>query len=304
MNAVVACFDEPLSRPAFGDHFLGRGAAREATFDSAAATSTETAESQENAHGAATSTETAASQASTQIFYQYPEFVPLEPGGELPSGLGALLVGPGWDASAPNPSMLDWLGLATGRNREDTKQQSSGRPLLVFDGGALGAELAGILISRAEESHKTTQQPSQLNPQIVLTPHIGEFRRLLAASGKAAELPMLQAAADFAKEAACWVLLKGAASHIAGPDGQWHSLDAPNPALGFAGSGDILGGIIAGTAARNPELAVETILVRALRLQAELGFELARQRGWFGAEDFLLALSRRSFYFPEGNNER
>jgi NAD(P)H-hydrate epimerase len=82
----------------------------------------------------------------------------------------------------------------------------------------------------------------------VLTPHPGEMRRLL----KADELPG-DAVAAAAEAAAQWrqvVVLKGATTAVAAPDGRTLVHDGANPALATAGTGDVLAGAIAGLLAQ------------------------------------------------------
>jgi NAD(P)H-hydrate epimerase len=87
-----------------------------------------------------------------------------------------------------------------------------------------------------------------LSPSLVLTPHPVEFARL---SGKPAD-PALgeddEVRAAMAGEAAIrWgqvVVLKGARTVVAGPDGEVLRSDVATPALATAGSGDVLAGII------------------------------------------------------------
>jgi len=104
-----------------------------------------------------------------------------------------------------------------------------------------------------------------LHAGCVLTPHLGEFARLahdLAARMKAepgtgAPLSKVDAARAAAARFGCTVLLKGADTVIAAPDGAC----AINPAFGpdstpwlaTAGAGDVLSGLIAGLLARGLE---------------------------------------------------
>ena len=87
-----------------------------------------------------------------------------------------------------------------------------------------------------------------LNAPLVLTPHPGEFARL-ARLRDGERLPDDDAArAEAAREAAVrWghvVVLKGAHSVIAAPDGELIRSDIESPALATAGSGDVLAGAI------------------------------------------------------------
>jgi len=87
----------------------------------------------------------------------------------------------------------------------------------------------------------------------VLTPHPGEFARLRAGSGIEAEADGDVGADDAARAAAAtdaarrWgqvVVLKGARTVVAEPDGTAVVLPFENPALATGGTGDVLAGII------------------------------------------------------------
>jgi len=87
----------------------------------------------------------------------------------------------------------------------------------------------------------------------VLTPHAGEFARLRAGSGRDPEADGDLAADDAARAtaardaAATWrqvVVLKGAKTVIAAPDGRVAVAPFENPALGSGGTGDVLAGTI------------------------------------------------------------
>lgn len=107
---------------------------------------------------------------------------------------------------------------------------------------------------------------ANLHPKCVLTPHGGEFARLfpdLAEDLKsgASKIEVTQQASH---KANCTVLLKGADTVIASPDGQTsvHAAvyDRAAPWLATAGSGDVLSGLITGCLARgaHPHQAAET----------------------------------------------
>lgn len=87
----------------------------------------------------------------------------------------------------------------------------------------------------------------------VLTPHPGEFERLREGSGAEPAAPEDLAGDDAARRtaaaaaAAAWsqvVVLKGARTVIAEPDGTVNTAPFENPALASGGTGDVLAGII------------------------------------------------------------
>jgi NAD(P)H-hydrate epimerase len=84
--------------------------------------------------------------------------------------------------------------------------------------------------------------------KLVLTPHPGEFARLSKGSEVAKLAEDDRYRADRAREAAIlWsqvVVLKGAHSVVADPQGEVMVAEAATPALATAGSGDVLGGAI------------------------------------------------------------
>jgi NAD(P)H-hydrate epimerase len=89
--------------------------------------------------------------------------------------------------------------------------------------------------------------------RVVLTPHPGEMRRLLAGAGLPTDLDDRQGvAAEFAELTGCVVMLKGHRTVIA--DGRHVTLNPTgNPGMATAGAGDVLTGIIAGLLAQGFE---------------------------------------------------
>ncbi|MBF0415705.1 MAG: NAD(P)H-hydrate dehydratase [Magnetococcales bacterium] len=92
--------------------------------------------------------------------------------------------------------------------------------------------------------------PASRTAPTILTPHPGEMARLLGQSIASIQEDRLHAAKTLAMELRSWVVLKGADSIIAAPDGRQWINDSGNSGLAAGGSGDILTGVIAGLLAR------------------------------------------------------
>jgi NAD(P)H-hydrate epimerase len=87
---------------------------------------------------------------------------------------------------------------------------------------------------------------SRLPPNSILTPHPGEMARLLSLpADKLKAMDRVEAAGQAAEEWGQVVLLKGAYTIVAAPDGRQTLLPFANPLLAVGGSGDVLAGIIA-----------------------------------------------------------
>jgi NAD(P)H-hydrate epimerase len=101
----------------------------------------------------------------------------------------------------------------------------------------------------------------------VLTPHPGEMASLVGRSVEAVQATRLATALEVAAATSSVVVLKGAGTVIAAPDGRARISDAATSALAHAGTGDVLAGLIAGFAA-----------------QGMAGFEAACAAVWVQAE--------------------
>jgi NAD(P)H-hydrate epimerase len=78
----------------------------------------------------------------------------------------------------------------------------------------------------------------------VLTPHPGEAARLLGTTSAEIQANRYQAAARIAEQSGCVTVLKGAGTVIAEPGGKLRVCGRGTPALGVAGTGDVLSGVI------------------------------------------------------------
>lgn len=80
---------------------------------------------------------------------------------------------------------------------------------------------------------------------VIVTPHPGEFARLVKLSTKDVVAKRLELVPQFAAEYGVYVVLKGYRTLIAAPDGRTYINPTGNPGMASAGSGDVLSGMIA-----------------------------------------------------------
>jgi NAD(P)H-hydrate epimerase len=95
---------------------------------------------------------------------------------------------------------------------------------------------------------------------LVLTPHPGEMARLCAITTADVQANRLDIARGFAQRYGVTLVLKGARTLIAHPDGSVAVNTTGNPGMAKGGSGDLLTGLVAGLLAQyhdEPALAVE-----------------------------------------------
>jgi hydroxyethylthiazole kinase-like uncharacterized protein yjeF len=147
----------------------------------------------------------------------------------LAQGYSALLVGPGLGQSAYVRAFMRQLLPAL---------PTEGLRAVVIDADGLNA-LAG-----ADNWWEGLRVPA------IVTPHPGEMSRLT-------ELPVADIQADrlgvAVRQAARWgatVILKGAHTVVAAPDGRARISPFANPALASGGTGDVLAGVVAGLVAQ------------------------------------------------------
>ena len=114
---------------------------------------------------------------------------------------------------------------------------------------------------------------SSLHDQVVLTPHSGEFERLWPTRLKN-ETSKVKAAQAASQQCGCVLVLKGADTVIASPDGRTIVNTNAAPWLATAGSGDVLAGFIAGLMAQG--LTAFEAACAAVWLHGECGNWLGR----------------------------
>ena len=104
---------------------------------------------------------------------------------------------------------------------------------VVLDADALN------ILSPHPEIFKTLKIP------VILTPHPGEFARLLNCSTSQVTKNKLELASRFAQEYGVYLVLKGYRTLTATPDGKTFINPTGNPGMATAGSGDVLSGMLA-----------------------------------------------------------
>lgn len=126
----------------------------------------------------------------------------------------------------------------------------------------------------------------------ILTPHPGEFQRLEPkAAAQGADTASLAEA--FARRHGVVVVLKGATTVIAGPDGRTFLNVTGSPAMATAGSGDVLSGLMGGLlAADQGRHAAVEVAAAAVVLHGRLGTVLEARLGQRAttAADFVTVL--------------
>ncbi len=114
----------------------------------------------------------------------------------------------------------------------------------------------------------------------VLTPHPGEMVRLLAQPKDKIQADRLAAAREAARLSGQVVVLKGAATVVAAPDGREAVNSSGNPGMAQGGMGDVLSGMIGALLAQGYEPFEAACL--GVFLHGASADDLARRRGPFG----------------------
>ena len=163
----------------------------------------------------------------------------------------AMLVGPGFGMENTTKEFIENLlagksmpKKASGRigfvheESEKHEEKNNQLPPMVFDADGLK------LLASIKDWYKLLPEPA------VLTPHPGEMSVLSGLSKEEIQQDRFGVASRFAKEWNHIVVLKGAFTLIASPDGRVTVIPVASPALAHAGTGDVLAGLIVGLRAQ------------------------------------------------------
>ncbi len=123
----------------------------------------------------------------------------------------------------------------------------------------------------------------------VLTPHAGEFQRLFPDLPDA-KTDRVKAVREAATQSKAVVLLKGARTAIANPQGSVWINPESTPALARGGSGDVLTGLVGGLLAEaaSKDIPLEDIVAAAAWWHAQAGILAAQERTELGVDAYTL----------------
>jgi NAD(P)H-hydrate epimerase len=190
----------------------------------------------------------------------------------------AMLVGPGFGLEdctadfvrrllegkpvAKGKAILGFVGAAQAQAKESQVEEKP-LPPLVFDADGLK------LLARVPD------WPGRLPPECILTPHPGEMAILTGLTTAEIQANRLETAVRYAQEWKHVIVLKGAFSVVAAPDGRLGVIPVATTALSHGGTGDVLAGLIVG-----------------LRAQGLAPYEAALAGTWMHAQAGLAAATR------------
>jgi len=181
----------------------------------------------------------------------------------------ALLLGPGWGTALATCNFLKDL---LSKNNQPTGLENIHLPPMVLDAEGLR------LLAQIPDWHK------QLPQSTVLTPHPGEMAALCGLAIETIQQDRLEIARRFAVQWGLVLVLKGALTVIASPQGQVMIVPLATPALARAGSGDVLAGMIVGLMAQG--LSGFNAAISAAWIHARAGMLAAK---WLGSSASVLA---------------
>jgi hydroxyethylthiazole kinase-like uncharacterized protein yjeF len=115
----------------------------------------------------------------------------------------------------------------------------------------------------ADDARLRDALSSRTRPSL-LTPHPAEAARLLATATELVQADRIAAAGSLATTLRAYLVLKGAGSICAAPDGRWWINTSGNPGMASAGMGDVLAGILGALLAQGA--APERALLAAVRV--------------------------------------
>lgn len=190
--------------------------------------------------------------------------------------ISAMLLGPGLGLenetecfiekllSSTTPSKRSEIGFVAAVHQVDPPKKVE-LPPLVIDADGLK------LLANLPDWHEKIESPA------ILTPHPGEMSVLTGSKVSKIQAQRLETAEKFAAKWGHVIVLKGANTVVAEPDGRTAVIPVANPALARAGTGDVLAGII--VALRGQGLGAFEAAVSGCWIHAQSGLKAAANLG-------------------------
>jgi hydroxyethylthiazole kinase-like uncharacterized protein yjeF len=162
------------------------------------------------------------------------------------------------------------IGIGCGLGLDDEAEQILDLVLKGSQDRVFDADALNLLARRKDGLKRMKSGPGQpITSRVVLTPHPLEAARLLGVERKDVENNRHAAAQTLVADSGATVVLKGAGTLVASPDGACDILDLAAPALAQAGSGDVLSGVLCALLALHPSLPLQRLAAAAVYLHAE-----------------------------------
>ncbi|MDO4488237.1 MAG: NAD(P)H-hydrate dehydratase [Eubacteriales bacterium] len=146
-----------------------------------------------------------------------------------------IICGPGLSRSPQAKCVLKELLSTDLRDKKSVLLDADALNIISEEGYDLGSE--GVFFYEKEKTN------------LIITPHVGEMKRLTGLSIEEIKAKPKTAALDYAVKHHCIVVLKDSVTYVATPGGDVTVIESGSSALSKAGSGDVLTGIITGTVA-------------------------------------------------------
>lgn len=173
-------------------------------------------------------------------------------------------------------------GLTTDKNLNTIINQvlNTDLPLILdADGLNLVAEMNNLEVLSSRQA------------KTILTPHLGEFKRLFPSFSESDLQNRLEITQKAAQLSNAIVLLKGARTIIASPEGKTWLIPESTPALAKGGSGDVLTGLIGGLVAQEKTIPnpLEDIVATSAWLHQQAGILATKNRSELGVDGVTLS---------------
>jgi NAD(P)H-hydrate epimerase len=194
------------------------------------------------------------------------------------TGAAALLVRRLVDTFGPRRPLPDAMAFGPGMGTDSWWWDVIATLLHRFDGPTvLDADALTVIAHGGDVDGYMETLRTGRRTAIAITPHPGEMARLTGMTTRQVQANRLEIAVAMAKRWLVWVVLKGAGTVIAAPDGRAWINATGNPGLAAGGSGDLLTGLLAGLLAQG--VPMESATRHAVWLHGQAADQVAALRG-------------------------